>query len=260
MTDVDTSSASTECVLCNRPLGQESKDLGWPYCHDHRKCVKCGEEISLLDAKISARLNDTDPQPKHNKCSLLDKPPLIRENMVAIDERYLNFLNACRLAIIPDAALNPQTNCQTAELFTQKLVVDMTLDEKFLMSEMLTAAATQVNIILGKDKAVAAKAISQKESKKFKEALSEREKNDNVPAPRTFSMEAKRAAKHISAQTGIGISYPDACKCTYQIELNKHNEPIKSWLLIIEAMMSHGTAAEEAERILSEVGIPKNAD
>lgn len=57
----------SQCHKCMRPLGQESKDMGYILCHDCRKCDVCHEDV--LPTEVEA-LTSYKHVIRHANCSL----------------------------------------------------------------------------------------------------------------------------------------------------------------------------------------------
>lgn len=86
----------SECSICNRPLGQESKDLGYLVCHDHRLCTVCNIDVSpheviyCLTNKVNVTharcLSFTEVPQVQSQLDLLNLRRLLTETCVRISE------------------------------------------------------------------------------------------------------------------------------------------------------------------------------
>ena len=249
----------TTCQIpnCHHILGQESRDLNMPFCQDHRKCESCDLPISSQDAQLCLKKARFEETPlivvRHARCQIIVEP-LTKEDPTQIK---IDLLNICRLAIIPDPTLSVETNKKQAELFGQKLVVLMTLEEKILHLEMLEALAVQMRYtLLPKDREKISKTLSERGNKKFDEALKDRKANE-TKAPHTVKVKKNMLSRAIDAltQPPVNLPYPIAIKTVYEQETLKGTTTLVAYRLILDAMMSLKSEENQAREILESLKI-----
>jgi hypothetical protein len=202
--------------------------------------------------------NEEGPVPRHARCQLNLNPAIITEGTQSIRQSQLDFLNWCRLAIIPEPAVSIETSCETAKLAQLQLVTSMTLEQKFSHLKMLETLAVQMHLVLlPRDRDKIQAELSKRDKEKFKEAGKARKKNEDK-TPHKTSVEAKRMAKAIDELTSVGIPYTAAFKTVYDNELKKGTTAPAAYRMVFDAMLSLNTAESEVERLLSEQGIKES--
>jgi hypothetical protein len=178
----------SSCLVCDKPLGQESKDGDWRTCHEHRKCQVCGELLSRIEihlahasAQDEALADGNQDTPfkdlmlrflAHARCQLgtdrrktADQDPL-----VLVRQSYLDWLNAFRLFCQPQMELSQDTNEKQADLACIPLILNMTQDEKFMFLCRMESGAAHVGLACKADKKAIKERMDAYEAKKFKEA------------------------------------------------------------------------------------------
>src|SRR5215472_17418715 len=109
--------ASSTCVICQKPLGQDSKDLGYTLCHEHRKCIYCEQNISPAEnatclKALGERRAGNGSQPDYTEIVVTHASCWIYHHKkeddpeVTVRQSTYDFANLCRLAIMPEMHLN----------------------------------------------------------------------------------------------------------------------------------------------------------
>lgn len=200
----------SECVICNSPLGQESKDYGFPFCHECRMCKKCGKPLDHTEAKEAWRtylliLDPTEqetPNPEHARsevihsyCRILDP-----DATITIKRSDWEILNVLRLAITPDLELSDVTNENQAIITYSKFLQINKMDHEMLLihGRMLEACAAQAKIALSQN-AEHRNEIQAQRKKKFDKIEKDRQASlkaaaKEAPAKEPSSRENKRVA------------------------------------------------------------------
>lgn len=144
---------------CAATLGQESRDLAYPFCHDHRKCHSCSQSLSARECQGVMRELGIEETPLeasqilHPRCSTLVRRSGDQDPSVLVKQSYLDYLNNIRLMIEPDFDLCVDTNENTAMLFSERLVSGMTFEQKCVHLRMLEACVAHTSIAVRKDPA-----------------------------------------------------------------------------------------------------------
>lgn len=147
----------TQCIICGKPLGQESKDLGFTLCHEHRKCEYCDSDISPEDNRVcvsAAREFNKEVEVIHARCRVLRMKQTNsngQDAMITISQSEYDFLNLCRLAIIPNPDLNSTSNGKVAERYGMELIQNMSFELIQKHVEMMEHLCAQNRLFLNKD-------------------------------------------------------------------------------------------------------------
>jgi hypothetical protein len=158
----------SRCWQCDKPLGQESRDLGYIVCHAHRTCSKCGTNCQAVEIQWCY---ENDYPIAHSRCLSLNLP----KEVVPTD-----LMNMLTKLVWPDPQLSPETNVKTAELTSEQLfarqVHQQSIDEAYVTMKMLQAAAAIYSFKLQKDRTKIEKDIDDRERKKQDSVEVERKK------------------------------------------------------------------------------------
>jgi hypothetical protein len=185
----DTSIVTCIIESCKKPLGQESRDLDYRVCHEHRICPICNEilpphEVQRCHSEMLEAL-ETDTSAsldlRHARCKVLSLGNV--DQTLAVKESYLNFLNQIRLCLVPDLALSEQTNTNNAMIASTRLVHDMDNDMRYMHLKMLEACVANVNLALSQDKKKLKEAADLREARKFAKAQKDALLNQANTAP-----------------------------------------------------------------------------
>jgi hypothetical protein len=170
----------TECLVCNTPLGQESRDLDFRVCHEHRKCIKCSLDVTPKEVRLAYDIvlenQGTIPQDleiEHARCKILNHPTIEKDPTLSIKQTEYDLLNLIRLMVTPDLQLSSVTNENNAMIYSSRLVVDMTFDEKLLHMKMLQACVANVSIAVRQDPKYRKDALVEREKKHLEQAKQE---------------------------------------------------------------------------------------
>lgn len=183
-----------ECVICKTPLGAESKDYGFPFCHTCRKCQRCGSELNYSEARgvlkdYDESLIDRETQSKepfnsehclteviHPFCRVLD--PNAKE---VVKRSELHLLNLLRLAITPVMDKDDKTNEDDAQIHMREYLQwnKMSHDEMFVSCKKLAACASLVKELMIKSPGYRDEIITERRAK-LEKADRERAKSINA--------------------------------------------------------------------------------
>ncbi len=179
---------------CKKPLGQESKDLGYPTCHEHRSCASCDlplapVEIQWCVDKYKEKL-EKDPSESfeliHPRCYSLKKPSLAQDPTLSIKQSEYDYLNLCRLMIEPSMELSAVTNENNAMIsankYVQTLVHNLDFDAAYMHLKKLEACVTEVGLF-----------VAKQDKKELKRRADEREKANEKKA----KQEAKTSSRPV---------------------------------------------------------------
>ena len=173
---------TSECVLCQKPLGQESKDLGYLTCKDHRSCLKCHEPLNAQEVKwcydtynelVSDGCETATLDLIHPRCVVVERPTLDKDPTLAIKQSEFDFLNLIRLSVIPDISLSLTTNENNAMIQSSKLIKDWDFDKTYAHLKMLEACVAQVSIAVSQNKEQRKKLEEHRDKEQKKKAQKE---------------------------------------------------------------------------------------
>lgn len=141
----------TECVVCLKALGQESRDMRFRTCRDHRACSVCGSSLTAREIEWCHAHLEGEPIEKliltHMRCSIVthsasDDPTL------SVKQSDLDYLNILRLMVVPDSDLNIVTNENNAMIQSARLISSMNFDQKLMHLKMLEACVAQCSVTI----------------------------------------------------------------------------------------------------------------
>lgn len=168
----------TECVICKKPLGAESRDLGFPTCIEHRACHKCGKHLSAAELKWchSRALEDgaelTTEGLIHPRCELSESHT-IQDATLSIKQSEYTFLNLLRLKCIPNPDLSDDTNISNAALACENLITRMDFEAQRVHLLMMESALEVVQRHLRNNREELKTKFQESEKEKIKQAKRE---------------------------------------------------------------------------------------
>lgn len=148
----------SECLICNKPLGQDSKDSGFIFCHEHITCTQCSAPLSSAEQKnaydrflesLDFKEGETEETVSHElverlhaRCLVLSRQPKIEVNQVELD-----FLNNLRLLINlpePNLEVSIVTNENSAAIYSRQVIRSMSLEQMRMHLAMIESVAASV--------------------------------------------------------------------------------------------------------------------
>lgn len=167
----------TECVICKKPLGQESRDLEMRLCHEHRKCSKCEQDLRPAEQKWAHEkaLESSDSiEVIHPRCAVLTHPTPEQDPTLSIKQSEYDYLNLIRLMIEPDQDLSVITNENNAMIRVQQWMTGLSsFDDKSVALKKLEACVAQASIIVRTDPKYRKDALKERDAKREKTAKQE---------------------------------------------------------------------------------------
>lgn len=201
-----------ECKRCAAPLGMESRESGFHFCHKCRICSVCSQPLSAAET-ISALCNT---ESIHIRC--MSRVPANSNGEITQD--HLEYLNMFRLMISPDPNFNEKTNediaSQTFNEWVQKAVP--TADVMILFLTKLESVMAECHRVMAQSMVRAKITISEKDRNNQEQALSERL---NPRTPKTvIKVTAKKVSRSERAQHLLGMLDGNAGKTITVDETN----------------------------------------
>jgi hypothetical protein len=215
------------CQICKRPLGQESKDLGYPLCHNCRKCSHCGTETTPAESLYCIENNLAI---KHARCVKLTDVNTLQEQVALVN--YYRLLQ--------DLTVQFPT---------------LSFDQQYEALRRTQEIAAFMSVHLNMKKADLNKKLTQ-EKQETKKAVAEQQKQENVTGTKIFKKSKNLMATAISAIVStlggdkVKGTYKKACDIVLSEQVKRGKSQEEARLLVIEAMVSLGTPKEDAVGIL----------
>jgi hypothetical protein len=223
------------CLICSKPLGAESKDAGFPFCHEHRKCQRCNEDLAPYEAKAiletfnrsidkeEKETGETIPIEKRCEYLLMDViHPACRINdptaMVSIRASEYKFLNLIRNLVMPETDCSIELNGIRSIPYGRELVAEMEYDKLARTLERMERISSLIRIAIMQDpdhkkKQIADKitfekaakaqiaSTSPKETKEAKEPKESHQPSEKEIAYQVFLLEFKLSDSQESKKT-----------------------------------------------------------
>jgi len=171
----------SECIFptCDKPLGQDSKDLDWRVCKDHRTCYICSEPLEPLDIHLAHERASKDPDDSielaHARCLIASGKlaTLNSDATLSIKQSTYDLLNAARLMVDPDMSLSNTTNENNAMIHCARFIHQMDFDKRYAHLKMLEAYVATVSLAIAQDRKQLKIRADAREEKKEKVAKKE---------------------------------------------------------------------------------------
>jgi len=173
----------SECIFpnCAKPLGQDSKDLDWRVCKDHRACYICSEPLEPLDIHLAHERAMKDPDDSielaHARCLIASGKlaTLNSDPTLSIKQSTYDLLNAARLMVDPDMSLSNTTNENNAMIHCSRFIHQMNWDQKYATLKMMEACVATVSLAIAQDRKQLKARASEREEKQAKVAKKQAE-------------------------------------------------------------------------------------
>lgn len=210
----------TECVICMAPLGQESRDMRFRTCRQHRACSVCGFTLTAREIEWCHAQLEGEPIGKliltHMRCSIVthsasDDPTL------SVKQSDLDYLNILRLMVVPDSDLNIVTNENNAMIQSARLIQSMSFDQKLMHLKMLEACVAQCSVTIRtspefrKDLALERQKVTEKKAR-VESITSSRPTSKSADAPEEIALGTFMEMHGLSERTSAKRIYSDRNK------------------------------------------------
>lgn len=190
----------TQCLICEKPLGHDSRSEGYMFCHSHRICSVCDAPLSPPQLRLclkqyleslegqedekADRLDYNNVVITHPFCQL----PLTKFNgqatvtqdgfqNISFSQSDIDLLNLIRLTCSPDPELSQITNENLAMDKAEVLLKNKDLEKKILFEVRMEAVLSMIKIVIRKDPKFRKNYLEERE-KEFKSTKSPKEPQD----------------------------------------------------------------------------------
>lgn len=143
----------TECLICRSPLGNESREQGYPTCHKHRSCSVCTKSLTIGELRIlvtPALIEEYADHAElliHPRCFQLSKQSLGTQ---VVSMRELSIMNTARLPLTINMDCSVKTNQEEAANWAEIMIVNMSFEEAYIYVKRAEAIAARGSILLSK--------------------------------------------------------------------------------------------------------------
>jgi hypothetical protein len=197
----------TECVICQKTLGDDSRSEGQLFCHEHRLCKYCSTEITVQESRICFNKFEERLEGEERKApdySLIDveciRCKAIRhEPTIAIRQSEYDYLNLIRLMIIPDMNLSVITNENNAWIQSARLIQNMSLEQKLVHLSMMQSLVGQLEVAVRQDPDWRKDALKDREDKvrrsKPQQEVKHKSTSELEPPPTRRTVQVKEEHK-----------------------------------------------------------------
>jgi len=188
------------CIKCQRPLGDETRQLRIPVCHEHRKCYKCATPVDNT-VEIQYCL-DHNLAITHARCLTVDKSTDIDEHL----------LNLSRLIFYPNPQIPRPIAAQATGNVLQSLDTFLSHDHILHIVSQAQAIAAAGTLMLQKHHRKFSIELQERDALKLKEAEEYRQnqKPEVKQAKKAKAKEESAAEKTISLFMQMGMSREQA--------------------------------------------------
>ena len=227
----------TECIICERTLGEDSRSSGVMFCHDHLKCEICGDEISPSEAKWCYRRwydLTSDPRDKENIKNITrvhTRCTIPQEMTVPIKQTDLDFLNLIRLLVIPDMDLDQNSNEKIAYNASVQLIKNMNIEQTFIYMKKIESCLAQIQVARAQNPSLRKTIDAERTVKARTESVGSAKSSSATP----------KSAKEVELSTFMELHGLEDRKEASEV-LKERNKAIKS-------MMAAGFQEEQAREM-----------
>lgn len=187
----------TECIICAKPLGADSRNEGYIVCHEHRKCVVCKENLTARECHWCADKYEEDyKQDKENPVKEIkyDVLEIIHarcytlrhsDSLVKITQTEFDYLNLIRLMIEPDLDIDRVGNENAAYEKSARFIANMSFEQQQLHLSRIQACVAQVQNAINLNPLKKKESLNEREKEKFtrakREALTSSRPDNKTP-------------------------------------------------------------------------------
>jgi hypothetical protein len=257
---------NASCLICKKPLGSESRELNYLVCHQHRRCLKCNEELSVAEIKwcftrfiedSGFSTSETEVPESYEqveiictKCHSLEHTGADKDPTAALKQSEYDYMNIVRLNMIdPDITLSTITNENVAMNAASRYVVGMTFEQKSIWLKKLEACVAQASILVKQDSQYQKNYLIEREKKHYDKAHKE-----SLTSSRPSS---KTAESTEELQLGAFMELHALTERKQALKiLRDRNRSVKS-LLAAFSNMTEPQARAMADKSLLESGVLK---
>lgn len=172
----------TECIICAKPLGADSRSEGYFFCHEHRKCTVCKEDLTSRETrwcydkyveeceeKDLSKIKFDVIEVIHARCYTLRHT----DSLVKITQSEFDYLNLIRLMIEPDMDLDRTGNENAAYEKSARFIANMNFEQQQMHLSRIQACVAQVQNAINLNPLKKKESLNEREKEKFARAKRE---------------------------------------------------------------------------------------
>ena len=167
-----------KCLSCESDIqGISIKTQNGHVCLDCGLCCSCGDQVTITEIDFCLRHT---VMIQHSRCRMKSSKDAIK---IPVSEYELGILNNCRLLIIPDVEVSIETNVNSARLVHGQLWETMSLEQKFIHTQVLEAIYSSAYMALKKDPTEVKTKLRERDMKRTEEAHTQAKKDRQMQLP-----------------------------------------------------------------------------
>lgn len=133
------------CLICSLPLETENEQLRTVH-FSCDVCSLCNHAGLQLDRILECVKNAYDVS--HLTCWNQKIEAELQQRPVTVTQAHLDYLNNCRLLVSPDLTRSVEQNQADADRALTRHVVDMSIDEQYILLKRLQSTCATMSILL----------------------------------------------------------------------------------------------------------------
>ena len=166
-----------KCQSCGIEISTISiKTANGQVCLDCGLCVSCGSQVTIPEIEFCLK---HERQIQHSRCRIKSGAKV----MIPVSEYELGLLNNARLILMPDVELSVETNCNSARIAHGMLWESMTLEQKFIHTQMLETVYSIAYMALKKDPTEVKAKLKERDIQRTTEAHAQAKKDRQTQLP-----------------------------------------------------------------------------
>lgn len=172
----------TECVICKKTLGNDSRENGFIFCYEHRKCSICNTDLSARETKWCydkyveensepelEKIDFTKLEVYHARCYTLRHS----QSLIQLTQVEFDYLNLTRLIIEPNMDKSQLENEKDADTASARFIANMTYEQQQMCLSRMQASVAQVALALRLNPTKKKAEADVREKEKFNRARTE---------------------------------------------------------------------------------------
>lgn len=176
----------TNCLICQSPLGHDSKSQGYPTCLKHRHCTICKKQINpvelslIVTPELVLEMADATELLCHSRCHTSESV-----SSSVITGRDLLLCNIARLLLEPNMGCKLETNIESAQLLVTQFLHEKEHLETFMVLRVMEGCVARISSIVAKKDNTKIKAQLEEVRKERVEAAKPAKSTTNEKLPPT---------------------------------------------------------------------------
>lgn len=193
------------CTICQNDIPRFSIETSMGLvCLDCGLCASCGDQVTITEIEFC--MTHTAPI-QHPRCRM--KQTGGNGIKIPVSEFELGVLNNCRLIIVPGVERSIETNVSTALLAHGMLWESMTLEQKFMHTQMIEAVYSSAYMALKKDPTEVKTKLRERDVQRTTQAHAQAKKDRQTQLP-SEKRKIGLQEKFMNGMLGSGVTKEQA--------------------------------------------------